>query len=196
MYFTVWWKGPGSIPDFACSDPATAVSFKLIRQKSQLYRKQQHKITIVVQSTAEKSSLLSIQMHFLKLFVQLESADGSCTQSSKYWRIIRWWHASIYVPGILDLLQQLHFVPSLSENILVSNSQKKSIGGDNNILHLKFLHNKIPSSFLLWYENFIQVRKFYSSWKRLVIKSLLKTLQKFYSFFSHDIRDSCTNHQH
>lgn len=102
MYFTVWWKGPGSISDFACSDPATAVSFKLIRQKSQLYRKQQHKITIIVQNTAERSSLLSTQLHFLKLFVQTESADGSCSQSPKYWKITRWLHTSIYAQLYLE----------------------------------------------------------------------------------------------
>lgn len=59
----------------------TAVSFKLIRQKSQLYRKQQYKMTFVLQNTAEKSSWLSTKLHFLKLFVQTENADGSHTQS-------------------------------------------------------------------------------------------------------------------
>lgn len=44
--------------------------------------------------------------------------------------------------GILNLLQQLHFVPSLSQNILVSNSQKKKISGDNSVLHSKFLQIK------------------------------------------------------
>lgn len=153
MYFTVWWKGPGSISDFACSDPATAVSFKLIRQKSQLYRKQQHKITIIVQNTAERSSLLSTQLHFLKLFVQTESADGSCTQSPKYWKITRWLHTSIYAQLYLEFwISYSNFILYLCyhRTFQQAAAKKKSIGGDNS-------NNKILSSFLFWYGYFIQV---------------------------------------
>lgn len=102
LYFTVWWKGPGSISDFACSDPATAVSFKLIRKIPQLYKKQQYKTTIKSQNTAEKSSLLSLQLHFLKLFVQTENADESHSRSSKYWKINKRLQTSIYIELYLE----------------------------------------------------------------------------------------------
>lgn len=40
-------------------------------------------MTIKLQNTAEKSSLLSMQLHFLKLFVQTENADESHSLSTE-----------------------------------------------------------------------------------------------------------------
>lgn len=75
--------------------------------------------------------MLSIKLHFLKLFVQIENGDGSRTQSESRMEVLKdhqmttHFHLCTVAPGILDLLEQLHLVPSLSQNILVSNSQKK-----------------------------------------------------------------------
>lgn len=52
----------------------TAISFKLSGQKSQLYRKQQFKMTTVLRNSAKQFSLLPIQLHFPKLLVEIEKS--------------------------------------------------------------------------------------------------------------------------